>query len=179
MDDSIEQLKYPIGPWRWPKTVSPEDVAGWIDEIAAAPGQLRAAVDGLDEAQLDTRYRPEGWTLRQVVHHIADSHLNSQCRIRLALTEDEPTVKDYDEVAWAELADGRTAPIEASLDLIDGLHRRWVILAGSLTPAQLERVFHHPAHAQPLRVDKTLGLYAWHGKHHIAHITGLRERSGW
>lgn len=179
MDDSIEQLKYPIGPWRWPKAVSPEDVVGWIDEIAAAPGELRAAVAGLDDSQLDTQYRPEGWTLRQVVHHIADSHLNSQCRIRWALTEDEPTIKPYDQPAWGDLADCRLSPIEPSLTLIDGLHQRWVALSRSLSAGDLARQFYHPEHSQPLRIDKTLGMYAWHGKHHIAHITGLRERSGW
>lgn len=179
MDASLESLRFPIGSWKWPETVSGADVAESIAAIESAPAELRRAVAGLRDDQLDTPYRPEGWTVRQVVHHLADSHLNSQCRIRLALTEDTPTIKDYDEAAWGELADNRSAPIELSLQLIDGLHARWVLLARSLTQAQLERKFHHLEHAHPLRIDMTLSMYAWHGRHHIAHITRLRERSGW
>ncbi len=179
MDQDLEQLRFPIGRWSWPDTVSPEDLRGWIVDLNAAPSQLRAAVAGLNDIQLDTAYRPGGWTVRQVVHHVADSHLNSQCRIRWALTEDEPTIKPYDQPAWGELPDCRLSPIEPSLDILDGLHRRWVALAEALAPAELARQYLHPEHAQPLRIDKTLGMYAWHGKHHIAHIQGLRQRSGW
>ncbi len=179
MDASPEQLRYPLGPWTWPQSVSSEDIVGWTREIAALPAQVHAAIAGLDDPQLDTPYRPEGWTVRQVVHHIADSHLNSQCRFRWALTEDEPTIKPYDQPAWGALPDCLSAPIEPSLLMIEGLHQRWVALANSLTPEQWKRQFFHPEHSQPLRLDKTLGMYAWHGKHHVAHITRLRERSGW
>lgn len=179
MDATLDQLKYPLGRWTWPETVAPGDIKAWTQEIAALPAQLHAAIAGLDDAQLDTPYRPEGWTVRQVVHHLADSHLNSQCRFRWALTEDEPTIKPYDQPAWGELPDSRTAPIEPSLLIIEGLHQRWVALANALTPEQWKRQFFHPEHSQPLRLDKTLAMYGWHGKHHVAHITRLRERSSW
>ncbi|MBI1356771.1 MAG: putative metal-dependent hydrolase [Acidobacteria bacterium] len=179
MAETLEQLRYPIGPWKWPETVADGDVERWIAEIAAAPAQLRAAVEGLSPEQIDTRYRPEGWTVRQVVHHMADSHLNSQCRFRWALTEEAPTIKPYDQPKWAELSDARLSPIEPSLDLLDALHLRWVALAESLSAAERTRIFFHPEHPKPLRLDKTLGMYAWHGKHHMAHITSLRARNGW
>ena len=179
MSETLEQLRYPIGRWKWPDAATADDVRLWIAEIAALPAALRAAVDGLSDAQLDTPYRPDGWTVRQVVHHVADSHLNSQCRIRWALTEDQPTIKAYDQPAWASLSDARLSPIEPSLDLLEGLHKRWTALAESLSADELARTFLHPEHAQPLRIDKTLGMYAWHGKHHTAHIVSLRARNGW
>jgi uncharacterized damage-inducible protein DinB len=149
-----------------------------IEEIAEAPARLRAAVSGLSPEQLDTPYRPDGWTVRQVVHHVADSHLNSYARFRLALTEDEPTIKPYHEDKWAELYDARTAPIELSLALLDSLHERWILLLKSLTEPDWVRTFRHPD-IGVVPLGKNVGLYAWHGKHHVAHITSLRESKGW
>jgi uncharacterized damage-inducible protein DinB len=171
-------LSYPIGKYDWPKTITPEMRKPWIDEIAAAPDRFREAVQGLDDAQLDTPYRPGGWTVRQVVHHLADSHMNSFLRFRLALTEQEPTIKPYDQDAWAALPDSRTAPIEISLRLIEGLHARWAALLSSFREDQYSRAFRHPEIGL-MRLDSTLGLYAWHCRHHAAHITGLRDRMGW
>jgi uncharacterized damage-inducible protein DinB len=150
----------------------------WLADIAETPARLRAAVAGLTEAQLDTPYRPDGWTVRQVVHHLADSHLNSYVRFRLALTEDEPTIKPYDQERWAKLSDARTAPAELSLTLLDTLHQRWVMLLRSLKPQDFSRALKHPELGR-VTLEKYLALYAWHGKHHVAHITGLRQRSGW
>ncbi len=171
-------LSYPIGKYAEPESITPALIAQWIDEIEAAPAQLRQAVHGLDDAQLDTPYRPGGWTVRQVVHHVPDSHLNSYVRFKLAVTEPEPTIKPYDEAKWAELPDGRTGPIEPSLQLLESLHVRWVRLLRSLSEADWRRKFTHPERGL-VRLDATLGLYAWHGKHHAAHITGLRHRTGW
>jgi hypothetical protein len=139
---------------------------------------LRGAAAGLDNQRLDTPYRPGGWTVRQVVHHLPDSHLNSYVRFRLALTEDEPIIKPYDESRWAELTDARTAPVEISLAFIESLHRRWMLLLRSLAPADLARQFRHPE-LGVVSLDRNLALYAWHGRHHVAHITSLRERMGW
>lgn len=177
-DDRMEALRYPIG-----KYVPLDDVGAaqrqqWIDEIAAAPAQLRAAVSGLQPAQLDTPYRPADWTVRQVVHHLPDSHLNSYTRFRLALTEEEPAIKGYEEARWAELPDARTAPIDISLDLLTALHERWVLLLRSFGDAEFARTFRYPD-LGIMRLDKTLGLYAWHGKHHVAQILALRDREGW
>ena len=149
-----------------------------IDEIAETPARLRAVVSGLSPEQLDTPYRPEGWTVRQVVHHLPDSHLNSYIRFRLALTEDEPTIKPYHEDKWAELYDARTAPVELSLALLESLHERWVVLLKSLTAEDWARAFKHPEMGT-VPLAKNVGLYAWHGKHHVAHIASLRERMGW
>lgn len=139
--------------------------------------RLRAAVEGLTEAQLDTPYRPGGWTVRQVVHHVPDSHLNAYIRMKLALTEDGPTIKPYDENLWAELSDSRM-PVDASLSLMDALHRRWVTVLRSLQPADFARTFLHPE-AGVVSLDRLIALYAWHGRHHVAHITSLRQRMGW
>jgi hypothetical protein len=171
-------LQYPIGRFEFPREVSSEDRARFIQEIAETPANLGAAVTGLSAEQLDTPYRPGGWTVRQVVHHVPDSHMNSYVRFRLALTEDEPTIKPYDESRWAELADSRTARIEISLALLESLHERWVLLLRSLSPADFRRQFRHPE-LGVISLEKNLALYAWHGRHHVAHITSLRERMGW
>ncbi len=171
-------LRYPIGRFDWKPPVTPQGLALAIDEIAAAPARLRAAVTGLDADQLDTPYRPGGWTVRQVVHHVPDSHMNSYVRFRLALTEDAPRVKTYDEARWAELADARQAPIDASLTLLEALHVRWVALLKSLDAAAWARTFEHPE-LGPVTLDRAAALYAWHGRHHTAHVTALRERMGW
>ena len=173
-----DDLRYPIGKFPIEGAVTPEKMREWIDQIAEAPARLRESVAGLSKEQLDTPYRPGGWTVRQVVHHLPDSHLNSYCRFRLALTEDEPTIKPYDEVLWTELRDARTAPIELSLDLLDALHRRWVVLLRSLGEADWPRRFRHPE-LGVRNLRQTLAMYAWHGRHHVAHITSLRQRMGW
>jgi uncharacterized damage-inducible protein DinB len=171
-------LRYPIGDFEPPAGATAEMRDEWIAVLQAAPERFRAAVKGLSDEQLDTPYRPEGWTVRQVVHHVADSHMNSYVRFRLALTEDEPTIKPYDEAKWARLADAAAMPPEASLELLDGLHRRWVVLLRSLTPADFARTFRHPERGV-MDLATTLALYAWHSRHHEAHITALREREGW
>lgn len=171
-------LRYPVGPCEYPASLSAEQRKPHIQEIAAMPARLREAVSGLDEQQLDTPYRPGGWTVRQVVHHLADSHMNAYTRFKLALTEEEPTIKPYNETRWAELNDSRTTPIETSLTLMDVLHERWMNLLRGMNPADFSRRMNHPEHG-PMSLDRTLGLYAWHGRHHVAHITNLRQRHGW
>lgn len=172
-------LRYPIGPFSLPDAVSAEQRARFIDEIAAAPAALRNAVRGLSDAQLDTPYRPGGWTVRQVVHHVPDSHLNAYVRIKLALTEDEPTIKPYLEPRWAEQPEARSAPIEMSLELLEALHVRWLAALRALDPSAFSRRYVHPEHGRMFTIDQTLALYAWHGKHHVAHVTALKERSNW
>ena len=170
--------RFPIGPPQFRCEVTPEMRAQAVRDIEEAPDLLREAVAFLSPEQLDTPYREGGWTVRQVVHHLPDSHLNAYTRFRLALTEEEPTIKPYDEAAWAELSDARTAPVELSLDLLDPLHHRWVLLLNSLDEAGWKRVFVHPALGK-LTLEQTALLYAWHSRHHVAHITALRERMGW
>jgi len=171
-------LRYPIGKFEMQGQITAEERQRLINEIAEAPARLRAAVEELSPDQLETPYRPEGWTVRQVVHHLADSHLNSYMRFRLALTEEEPTIKPYDEGAWANLEDARRAPLEVSLTLLDALHERWVMLLRSLAPTDFARTFRHPEQGV-VPLDRNVGLYAWHGRHHVAHITSLRERMKW
>ena len=174
-----EDLRYPIGRFSFGGPVTPQLRERWIGEIAAAPGALRAAVTDLTPAQLDIPYRDQGWTVRQVVHHVPDSHLNAYTRMKLALTEDEPVIKPYDEARWAELPDMLATPVETSLALLESLHRRWVLLLRSLGPTELARRFRHPEHGRSIGLDEMLALYAWHGQHHVAHITCLRARRGW
>ena len=175
---SAPDLRYPIGRFRKPASFGPEQRTESVGAIAAAPAQLRDAVAGLSEGQLDTPYRAGGWTIRQVVHHLPDSHLNSYLRFKLALTEAEPTIKTYDEGRWAELDDARTAPLEPSLRLLESLHERWVTLLRSLTAVQLDRTLRNPE-LGILSLHTMVAIYAWHGRHHIAHITSLRGRHGW
>lgn len=175
----MPDLKYPIGKFDSNAPISPAQRATALTDIAALPAQLRAAVSGLTDAQLDTPYRPDGWTVRQLVHHVADSHLNAVTRIRLAVTEDRPTIKPYLEGKWAELADARTMPLEPSLAILDGLHQRWIVLLGSLGDAEFAREVVHPERGRTMSVDLLTALYAWHGKHHTAHVTELRRREGW
>ena len=171
--------RYPIGKYVPHPSPDAATLAQWIDEIAAAPAGLRAAVQGLDDAQLDTPYRPGGWTLRQVAHHVPDSHLNAYMRFKLALTEDEPVIKTYDEALWAELPDARTGSIEPSLELLARLHERWVRLLRAMTPADFARAYRHPDVEGPVTLTRTAGLYAWHGRHHPAQVTMLRRSRGW
>jgi uncharacterized damage-inducible protein DinB len=174
----MADARYPIGKFHYDGPPNEEQKQEFLDDIARTPVNLRAAVNDLSEVQLDTPYRPGGWTVRQVVHHVPDSHMNSYMRFKLALTEDEPTIKPYAEDRWAELADSKATPIEVSLTLLDSLHDRWVRLLRALEPEDWKRTFRHPD-LGAMTLEKTLALYAWHGKHHVAHITELRKQMGW
>jgi hypothetical protein len=178
-DQELYKLKYPIGPMPVQTEFSSKEISDNIKTIEDFPDKLRKAVETLTEEQLDTLYRPGGWSIRQVVHHVGDSHLNVFIRIKLALTEDTPTIKPYFEDRWAELADYKDTPIEVSLDLLDSLHKRFIVLLRSLTPEQMKRRFNHPEHNKKFSVEELINIYAWHSKHHLAHITGLKERMGW
>lgn len=174
----MDDLRYPVGKFKYDGPPSEEQKKAFLDEIATTPANLRAAVKDLSEAQFDTPYRPGGWTVRQVVHHVPDSHMNSYVRFKLALTEDDPAIKPYAEDRWAELADSKATPIEVSLMLLDSLHDRWVRLLRSLSAEEWKKTFRHPVLGS-MTLEKTLALYAWHGKHHVAHITELRKRMSW
>jgi hypothetical protein len=174
----MDDLRYPIGKFTFTENLSEKEREQAVAAITEAPANLRAAVSGLTGEQLETPYRPGGWTVRQVVHHVFDSHLNSYARFRLALTEDEPLIKPYDEAAWAELIDAKTAPVEVSLTLLEALHNRWVMLLNSLSPSDWQRTFRHPE-LGVVSLEKNVQLYSWHGKHHVAHINNLRQREGW
>lgn len=171
-------LRYPIGQFDWEGSTTPEHRQVWVQEIKGMPEKLRAAVQGLSHAQLDTAYREGGWTIRQVVHHLADSHVNSYIRFKLALTEENPTIKPYDEQKWAAQHDSLTQDIDASLALIDGLHARWVVLLENMKDRDYLRTFYHPENQRTTSLEYAAGMYAWHGNHHIAHITSARERFG-
>lgn len=173
-----EDLRYPIGRFTRPETVDPESLASAIDRIAAAPAALRRALRDLDEARLDTPYRPGGWSVRQVAHHMADSHMNAYVRTRLALTEENPTIRPYDEAAWARLPDTAQVPVGVSLSLLDALHERWVATLRGVAGAAFERPVTHPEYG-PFTLAQLTAMYAWHGEHHVAHITRLRERESW
>ncbi len=174
-----EDLRYPIGEFTPPTGTSAAARRASIAVIAELPERIGAAVRGLDDGQLDTPYRDGGWTVRQVVHHVGDSHMNAVMRFRLTLTEDLPTIKTYDEKAWARLVDVRTLPVDASLQLLEGLHRRWVTLLESLDDEQWQRELHHPELPDPVALWWMLAMYDWHSRHHVAHITRLRAREGW
>lgn len=171
--------RYPIGKFERRDTLTPDERRKSMDMIAAAPQKMREAIRGLDDQQLDTPYREGGWTVRQVVHHVPDSHLNAYVRTKLALTEDSPTIKPYDEAQWAALADARDTPIETSLMLLESLHKRWDVLLRSMRDEDFSRTFTHPEHKASLSLDWLLALYSWHGRHHVAHITSLRDRMRW
>ncbi len=178
----MSDLRYPIGnfQWRAPESEgqSAKDRVGYIDVVAKMPGQMRTAVQDLKPEQLDTPYRPEGWTVRQVVHHVPDSHMNAYIRFKLALTEEQPPIKPYKEAEWAKLPDNHITPVEVSLHLLAALHSRWVDVLESMKPSDFGRTLYHPEHGV-VTLDRMLALYAWHSKHHVAHITSLRERMGW
>ena len=174
----MSDLRYPVGKFSPEPSLSPDKRQPLIRQIAEAPALLRAAISGLTDRQLDTPYRPGGWTVRQVVHHVPDSHMNAYCRYKFALTEDNPTIKPYDEAAWATVADTARTPPEVSLAILDALHQRWVILLESLGDRDFGRPLQHPDHGR-ITLDWMLQLYAWHGRHHAAHVTELRKREGW
>ena len=175
-----DSLRYPTGRFHRPKRpLEAGERQQMIDAIARTPGTLRASIHGLSNAQLETPYRPDGWTVRQVVHHVPDSHMNAYVRFKLALTEDTPTIKPYDEAEWAKLSDVRDTPVDVSLTLLTALHERWVSLLRAMGPRDFAREINHPDWDAPLSLDAVLALYAWHGPHHTAHITNLRQRMGW
>ena len=174
----MDDPRYPVGRYTPPQDIGAEQRREWLGQVAEAPARLRAAVQSLSDAQLDTPYRDGGWTVRQVLHHLPDSHMNFFIRVKLALTEDEPAIKTYEEAEWARLPDVQATPVETSLTLMDALHDRIGHLLNGLDEDQWSRAFRHPEWGA-MRVDQALGLYAWHGRHHVAHITGLRERQGW
>ena len=174
-----EELKYPIGKFVKTDKLTPSLLAEYINEIETFPAKLSKELRGLTEEQLDTKYRSEGWTIRQVVNHCADSHMNSLVRFKLALTEDKPTIKPYLQAGWAELADSKSMPIESALKTLEGLHQRWTVLLKSLTEKDLNSVFIHPEQGREIKLDETIALYAWHCRHHLAHITSLKKRKQW
>lgn len=171
-------LRYPIGEFAPSEAISPAERSYWIDQLRALPGQVRDAVAGLTDEQLDTPYRPGGWSVRQVVHHLADSHMNALLRIKLALTEDEPTIKPYEENLWAELVDSTAPAPEHSLKILDGVHARMALIFKHMKEDDWHRSFVHPVNGKTT-LDRHLGLYAWHGRHHLAHITSLIRRMDW
>jgi uncharacterized damage-inducible protein DinB len=174
----LDNLRYPVGKKSY-DPVNPSEYPQLLETIANLPRALRQAVAGLSDEQLDTRYREGGWTVRQVVHHLADSHMNAYVRVKLALTESSPTVKTYEEARWAELPDSK-APIELSLKLLESLHERWLLVWRGVPAGELRKKgFHHPDYAEYITLDQVLGMYAWHCRHHTAHITELRKRKGW
>lgn len=163
-------MQYPIGKFKNPVSYTTEDIRKWTTIIRELPGRLRQAIITLNEKQLDTPYRTGGWTLRQVVHHVADSHMNCITRFKLALTEENPTIKPYEEADWALLPDYRM-PVEPSLKMLEGIHLRWVALLEALTEEQWNRTFVHPASGETVQLKNALAIYAWHSKHHLAHVT--------
>jgi uncharacterized damage-inducible protein DinB len=174
----MDQLKFPIGRFEAPSIISKADRDLYVQAIEELPAQLRESVDGLSDGQLDTAYREGGWSVRQVVHHLADSHANNYARIRFALTEENPAIKPYDEAKWAELPDARSFRLESSLKMVEGIHERWTALMRSFTEADWKRTFYHPERGV-VALDETMALYAWHGRHHVAHIRNLRQRKNW
>jgi uncharacterized damage-inducible protein DinB len=170
--------RYPVGKFERRDALTPDERTKTIAEIVEAPARMRKAIGGLTDSQLDTPYREGGWTVRQVVHHVPDSHVNAYTRFKLALTEEHPTIRPYDEAKWAELSDSRDTPIETSLTLLESLHDRWTRLLRAMSADDYRRTLNHPD-SGVMSLDAVLGLYAWHGRHHVAHITSLRERMGW
>lgn len=178
--DQLETLKYPTGKFvRGTKAATPERRAECIAIIETFPQRLRAEVQGLNDAQLDTPYRPGGWTVRQLIHHLADSHSQTLHRFKLALTEDKPNIKPYKEALWATHVDARTMPLEPSLAIVTGTHARWVVLMRGMSTTEWDRVFVHPEQQREISLAEALELYVWHSGHHLAHITGLKQRMAW
>ena len=173
-----EDLRYPVGRHQQPQSLTPEQRRTAIETVAAAPAHLRTAISGLDDRQLDTPYRPDGWTVRQVVHHMPDAHVNAYTRFKLALTEDNPVIKPYDAAKWAQLEDSKSTPIVTSLALLDAVHDRWLRILGAMSAADFARTIDHPENGV-MNLDQVLALYEWHGRNHVAQVTNLRSRNGW
>jgi DinB superfamily len=176
---TLEQLKFPIGKYEKTSVLTPQLLAQFISDIETFPSKLKKETESLNNEQLDTVYRSDGWTIRQVVNHCADSHMNSLVRFKLALTEDKPTIKPYFEDRWAELVDSKTMPIEPALKMLEGIHERWTVLLKSLTEVQLKRTFIHPEHEKEISINENIAIYAWHCNHHLAHITTLKKQKNW
>lgn len=177
MNESFENLKYPIGQFNY--TPGPEELATAIERISSLPARMRAAVAGLNNTQLNTTYREGGWTLRQVIHHVPDSHINAYTRFKLAMTEESPEIRPYNEVLWAESDEAKNGNIEISLDLLDALHKRLVIFLRSLSAEDLNRTYYHPVNKKQSKLIEVVSMYAWHGDHHLAHITSTIDRNNW
>ncbi|HHH49905.1 MAG TPA: putative metal-dependent hydrolase [Saprospiraceae bacterium] len=175
----MEKLRFPIGQYSPPEKITMEHIAKWIDELENFADLLRTEISGLSDEQLDTPYRAEGWTIRQVVHHLPDSHVNSYTRFRLALTENVPTIKTYNEALFAELPDAKTAPVDLSLNLLDALHKRWAALLRSMSEADFKKEYIHPEFEERIVLGWNIGLYAWHCRHHMMQIRALKKRKGW
>jgi hypothetical protein len=179
IEKNLDQLRYPVGKFSVPTSYSSVEIKQWIQILEELPSKLRKEISGLSDEQLDTPYRDGGWTIRQVVHHFADSHVNSYCRMKLTLTEDNPTIRPYFEDRWAEMHDGKTAPVEISLQILDGLHKRMVMMLNHVSEEDFERTYFHPETQKTNPLKALIALYAWHSRHHLAHITELKKRKGW
>ena len=178
-DIPIDELRYPVGKFTTKRPIGMDQIATFIDDMEKLPAQLKEAVEGWSDEQLDTPYRPGGWTVRQVIHHLADSHMNSYTRFKLALTEDKPMIKPYKEDIWAEQIDAKTLPVSVSLQLLEALHTRWVVLLKSLDEEGLNKTFVHPEHGKEVPLDINVAIYSWHSRHHLAHITTLKQYKNW
>ena len=178
MEIILEELKYPIGKFNWPKEVSNAELKIWMDAIESFPARLKSEVENLTDEELSMIYRPDGWNIRQVVHHCADSHSNAFTRFKLTLTEDKPTIKPYHENLWALLPDVTVTPIEWSLQMLEGLHKRWNILLRNLSVTDLQRAYIHPDHGRELKLESVVALYAWHSNHHLAHVQQAKKCNG-
>lgn len=172
-------MQYPIGKYEKPEKITVEMITQYINIISRFPARLKMEVENLSDEQLDTVYRPGGWSIRQVVNHCADSHSNSLIRFKLTLTEDKPVIKPYFEDRWAELADSKSIPLEPALKMLEGIHERWTVLLNSMSEDQFKRSFIHPETGKTIKLDENIGIYAWHCEHHLRHITSLKERNGW
>lgn len=179
MEENIEQLQYPIGRYERPDAMTAEMKREWLGVLGGLPAWLDVCIENLDAEQLQLPYRSGGWNIQQVIHHLADSHMNAYIRLKLALTEDNPEVKPYDEKKWAELGDNATVPVNMSITLLHALHRRMVAQLELLSDSDWNRTYYHPEHKRNFPIWEMVALYAWHSRHHTAHITGLRERMGW
>lgn len=176
---TLETLRYPVGKFKFPEQVTAEEISAMLKIIEELPAKLRGAVSGMNGEQLNTPYRDGGWTVRQVVHHLFDSHSNAFTRMKLAMTEDNPTIKPYKEALWAELEDGKNTPVELGLVLLEALHKRWMIFLRSLAENDFQRTFVHPENKRTQTIAQAIALYSWHCRHHLAHITELKKRMGW
>lgn len=179
MEYNIDKLKFPIGKFTAPDTIDDQTIVKWIEIIQSFPDQLKKEVLELSEKELQKTYRPDGWSIRQIIHHCADSHMNSLIRFKLALTEDIPTIKPYAEDLWAELIDSKELTINSSISILEGLHHRWVVLLQNMTPSDLTKQFRHPESNELVNIKTNIGLYAWHCEHHLAHIKIAKMKEVW